>query len=105
MSKKQMEAIELIRNFTPQEFGIKKAYYKIQKDELELLFFVEESKMASLIGYIKSLSSLLEKKLDGVTVKSSIYIYKDKAKVDKVAKDNDLEKFDLVKKLKFSPSC
>ena len=95
MSSKQEKALEIIKSFSPKEFGIKKAYYRIGKDHVEVMFVVDKKNASNLISYLNSLSSIIEKEIKGVKIESSVYIYDKTNKIDNVVKKEKLEKIEL----------
>lgn len=95
MSSKQEKVIELIKNFSPKDFGIKKAYYKTGKGFIEIMFVVEKNSASNLISYLNSLSSIIEKEVKGVRIESSVYIHDNSKKIENVVKKENLEKIKL----------
>ena len=77
MSLKQEKANRTNKGlFFAQKFWNKKeAYYKIGKDFIEVMFVVDRNNASSLISYLNSLFSIIEKEVKGITVESSVYIY------------------------------
>lgn len=98
MSSRQEKVIELIRNFSPRDFGVKDLYYKTNKNEIELLFVVKKSGAPSLISYLNSLSDIAEKKADRIKVTSSVYIYDNdkQLKVRGLVEGEKLKKISLI---------
>jgi len=103
MSSKQKEAIALVKSYSPKGFGIKDAYYRVNGKNLDLLFVVNEKNAALLISYLNSLSAMIEKEVKGIKISSSVYIYDKNKKVEKVAKQEKLEKISL--NVDFAPAC
>lgn len=103
MSSKQKEALELIRKYSPKGFGIKDAYYRVNEENLELLFVVNEKNASLLISYLNSLSAIVEKETRGVKIKSNVYVYDKNKSVEKVAKQENLEKISL--SVNFAAAC
>jgi len=101
-STKQEEILELIKKFSPKEFGIKKAYYKIGKDIMEVVFVVDKGSASNLISYLNSLSSIIEKEVRGVKIESSVYIYDKSRKIENVVKTEKLSSIEL---RSFSYAC
>lgn len=95
MSSKQEKALEMIRSFSPKEFGIKKAYYRTDKDCIEVMFVVDKKSASNLISYLNSLSSIIEKEVKGIKIESSIYIHDKTKKIENVVKKENLERIEL----------
>ncbi len=98
MPPKQEKIIDLIKNFSPKDFGVRDLYYKAGENEIELLFVVKKSNASSLISYLNSLSDIIEKRSDNIKVISSVYIYDSdrQIRVRKVIERDKLKKIDLI---------
>lgn len=96
MSLKQDKIIKIIRSLSPKGLGIKEAYCRTNKNSIEFMFVVDKNNASILIGYLNSLSALIEKEVGGVEIKSSIYTYDKTKNMDKVVKKENFEKVGLV---------
>lgn len=94
-STKQEKILELIRNFSPKEFGVKSAYYRTGKDFMEVMFIVDRGSASNLISYLNSLSSIIEKEVGGIKIESSVYIYDRSKKIENVVKKENLSSIKL----------
>ena len=93
---KQEKILKLIRNFSPKEFGIKSAYYRTNEDSMEIMFVVNKGNASQLVGYLNSLSSIIEKEVKGVKIESSVYIHDRSKKIENVVKKEKLESIELM---------
>lgn len=96
MSSKQDKIIKIIRNLYPKGLGIKEAYCKTSKNAIELIFVVDKNSAPALIGYINSLSTLIEKEVRGVKIESNIYTYDKTKNVENVIRKENFEKVGLI---------
>ena len=96
MSSKQENIIKIIKNFSPKGFGIIEAYCKTSKNSVEIMFVVNKKNAPMLIGYLNSLSALIEEEVKGVKIESSIYTYDKSKNLDRVVKEENLEKVGLI---------
>jgi len=95
MTTKIKKVIELIEKFVPKNFGIKEAYYKTEKNSVEFIFFINEKDASKLIGYLNSLSKIIEKEIKGVKIESRIYIKSSKKNVNELVEEKKLETINL----------
>jgi len=96
MSSKQDKIIKIIRKLSPKGLGIKEAYCKTGKNSIELMFVVDKNNASILIGYLNSLSAIIEKEVGGVKIESSIYTYDKTKNVENVVKKENFEKIGLI---------
>lgn len=73
MQTKQAQALSLISQFAPKDFGIRKGLYQIQDNEIKVYFFVNQNSSPSVITYLNSLASVVEQEVEGVQIISSVY--------------------------------
>lgn len=96
MSEKQKRVIGLLQSFSPKDFGVRQAFYRIKDDKMEVVFVVNKNNAPNIASYLNSLSSLVEEKVGGITVESSVYIREDgKNEVRNVAKRKELKEINL----------
>ena len=95
MTTKIKKVLELIEKFVPKNFGIKEAYYKTEKNSVEFIFFINEKDASKLIGYLNSLSKIIEKEIKGVKIESRIYIKSSKKNVNELVEEKKLETINL----------
>jgi len=87
------KAIELIREYSPKNFGLKGVYYKANGKKLEMFFIVNEKNAQSLISYVNSLSSLVGKEIKELEIESKVFLYK--KEVEGLYKKDELQELKL----------
>lgn len=94
-NKQQKQVIDLVKRFSPREFGIKGVYYKLSKSNIELLFVVDKSNASSSMSYLNSLASIIENEVKGVKIESSVYIKEKGSRVENVIAKEKLSSLEL----------
>ncbi|KKS35064.1 MAG: hypothetical protein UU95_C0005G0027 [Parcubacteria group bacterium GW2011_GWC2_42_12] len=102
MPEKYQKTIELIKKFSPKTFGIKNAYYRINKDNINLVFIVDEKNASSLISYLNSLTKIIERELGDVKIETSVYVYDKQYKNNKLENNSKLEKIQLTSNISYA---
>lgn len=96
-SKKQQQVISLLKNFSPKEFGVENVFYKVNKDNIEVIFVVNKSNAQSSISYLNALASIIENEVKGVRIESNVYVQeKGKSRIEHVAVRERFNELSLV---------